>query len=156
MSLLKVVFAWYLVMSDRKSGISLFAFSLVAIPALVHAFRMGAYKSEIFGGTYWVGPISTTIPYAGLAALFLAHCYDHKPCTRRSAYVTAATAWLSMMAFSVFLICQNPAPNASSTIGIAMVVTPFLFVPFLIIPYLAGSIISMFFCKKNGDDRKNT
>lgn len=142
-------------MNVSKSDMSLFALSLVIIPAFVHAFRMGSYKSEVFGGTYWVGPISTTVPYVGLAMLFLAHCYDLKPCVRRSAYATAAIAWLSMMAFTVFLICQNPDPNATSTTGISMVLTPFFFTPFLIIPYLVGSIISMFWTKHDDDERTN-
>jgi hypothetical protein len=41
---------------------------LVAIPASVHAVFEGAYK---IGGVFWIGPISTTIPYLFLALLFL-------------------------------------------------------------------------------------
>jgi len=120
----------------KRSNTLLFAIVLVAIPAFFHALCKGAYKPDDLG-TFWIGPISTTSPYVFLALLFLAHY----PKSQRSAYCGASMAWLSMMAFTVFLISQAPGPKISSTMGIAVVFTPFVYIPFLVLPYLVGAIV---------------
>ncbi len=129
-------------MSRQESSVLPFSLSLVAIPAFVHMFRAGLYKSDIFGGTFGVGPVSTTIPYVCLAVLFVAHCFDLGSRPRRQAYVTASIAWLCMMAFTVFLVSQSRVQGITSTSGMAMIMTPFFFIPFLLVPYLVVSIIN--------------
>ncbi|NOY43429.1 MAG: hypothetical protein GXP26_16540 [Planctomycetes bacterium] len=124
-------------MSDKSMNPTLFAFSfLVAIPAVVHGLFEGAYQPDNLG-TFWIGPISTTAPYVFLALLFLAHY----PKSQRSAYCGASMAWLSMMAFTVFLISQTPGPKISSTMGIAVGMTPIIYIPFLVLPYIGGAIV---------------
>lgn len=126
------------IMNARTPLALLFALTfLITIPTFVHALWMGAYKPNDLR-TFWIGPISTTIPYVVLALLFLAHCFNLKSKSQRSAYCGAIMAWLSMMAFTVFLIFQTPGPKLSSTMGIAALFTPFCYIPFLVLPYIIG------------------
>ena len=119
-----------------------FALWLVAIPAFFHAIWKGAYKPDGLG-TFWIGPISTTAPYVFLALLFWAHC-QRSP---RSAYYGASLAWLSMMAFTVFLTSQSPGPKVTSTMGIAVGMTPLIYIPFLVFPYIVGAIVGWIWTK---------
>jgi len=123
-------------MTEKNSNTLLFAFVLVAIPAMFHAVWSGSYKPEGLGA-FWIGPISTTAPYVFLALLFLAH----SPRSPKSAYCGTGAAWLSMTAFTVFLISQTSGPEVTSTMGIAMAFTPFVYIPFLLLPYLVGAIV---------------
>ena len=135
-------------MDARNSIALLFALViLIAIPFFLHASCEGAYKPEGWG-TFWIGPISTTLPYVFLALLFLAHCFDRKSKSLTPAYCGAVTAWLCMMAFTVFLIFQTPGPRVTSTMGIAVGLTPFFYIPFLVLPYAAGSIVGWLWTKK--------
>jgi hypothetical protein len=116
---------------------------LVAIPVLVHVLFEGAYvvNPDTSHRTFWIGPVSTTTPYLFLAILFLAHCGRLKSKSRRSAYCGAVMAWLGMMGFTIFLVFQTPGPQHSSTMGIAVALTPFCYVPFLFVPYFVGTVV---------------
>jgi len=120
----------------NRSNMLLFAIVSVAIPAFFHTLCEGAYKPDDLR-TFWIGPISTTIPYVFLAVLFLAHYLN----SQRSAYCGASMAWLSMMAFTVFVVSQTPGPKISSTMGIAVVLSPFAYIPYLVLPYIVGTIV---------------
>jgi len=122
----------------------LFALSwLVAVPLFVHALNKGAYQPEGMG-TFWIGPISTTVPYVFLALLFIVH----SALSRRPAYCGAGVAWLSMMAFTLFLIFQTPGSDKSSTIGIAVALTPLFYFPLFIVPYVAGTTAGVLWEKR--------
>lgn len=128
-------------MDARGPMALLFAFLfLVTVPAIVHASFEGAYKPEGLGGTFWIGPISTTLPYIFLALVFLAHCHDIGSKSQKRAYVGAIMAWMSMMAFTLYLVSQDPGNELSSTLGIAVGATPFFYIPLLALPYFAGVI----------------
>ncbi len=115
---------------------------LIAIPVLVHALYRGAYKvNPTDHETFWIGPISTTIPYVFLTLLFLAHCFDLKSKSRRSAYCGAIVAWVAMMAFTVFILVSHTPGRMTSTMGLAMAFTPVCYIPFLIVPYVVGASI---------------
>ena len=139
-------------MNSRDAIKFRFAIALVAIPAVVHAVFEGSYVINPGKDhqTFWIGPISTTIPYLFLALLFLAHCDLLKSKPRRSAYCGAIMAWLGMMAFTTFLICQTPGPKMSSTMGIAVGLTPFCYIPFLFVPYTGGTIGGALWTKWKG------
>jgi hypothetical protein len=141
---------------------------LVAIPALVHTFFQGAYVVTSDGKPlsytyikpppnspepgkyvvnpdpgrrgYWVGPISSTLPFIFLALLFLAHCFDLRSTSRLPAYCGAIAAWISMMGFTLYIIGQYRAPRLSSTTGIGIMLTPFRYLPFFLVPYGLGTI----------------
>lgn len=135
-------------MDRRNTAALLFAsVGLIAIPALVHAMFKGAYMPKD-AGTFWIGPISTTLPYVFLALLFFAHCIVLKSRPRTSAYCGALIAWLCMMVFTAFLISQPPAPRMTSTMGIAAALTPFIYIPFLVLPYFVGTIFGSLWTKK--------
>ena len=125
---------------------------LIAIPVLVHALFKGAYQMDN-RGTFWIGPISTTVPYLFLTLLFLAHCALLKTKSRESAYCGAIAAWLGMMAFTVFLFLQTPGPKHSSTMGIAVALTPFCYIPFLFLPYIVGAIVGLFWSWKTRNQK---
>lgn len=119
---------------------------LVMIPALVHTFLEGPYVVNPGGNrrVFWIGPVSTTLPYLFLAFMFLAHCTLLRSRSQISAYCGAVAAWLGMMGFTIFLILQTPGPKSSSTMGIAVAMTPFCYIPFLFLPYIAGTMVGAF------------
>jgi len=139
----------------RKNAIALsFALMfLIAVPVFVHVLCKGAYKPND-QSTFWIGPVSTTVPYVFLAVLFLAHCAVLKSKSRRSAYCGAIMAWLSMMAFTVFLISQTPGPKISSTMVFAAAFTPLFYIPFLVLPYIVGVIASWLWQKQRCPETK--
>ena len=142
---------------------------LVAIPTVVHALFRGHYVVtsdgrpvsyryvELPPGSpvngkyvanpdpgrqgYWIGPISSTLPFVFLALLFLAHCFDLKARSRTPAYCGAIAAWLSMMSFTLYIIAQYRSPHLSSTTGIGIMLAPFRYLPFLVVPYIVGAIV---------------
>ncbi|MEN6365630.1 MAG: hypothetical protein ABFC88_02315 [Thermoguttaceae bacterium] len=126
---------------------------LVVIPAVVHTLLVGAYKFE-YGGTFWIGPISTTVPYVFLTLLFLAHCFDLKSRSRRSAYCGAVMAWIGMMAFTIFIVSHTPG-RMTSTMGLAMAFTPVCYIPFLVVPYIVGAIGGRFWTKWKEESLSN-
>jgi hypothetical protein len=123
---------------------------LVGIPAVAHAANL----------TRFVGPsgdvlirsgmaISATIPYVFLMLVFLAHCdrYERKAARLglsafpRSACWGASAAWIAMIWHSIHLIdIASPLQRLSSSMGIAVMLTPLFYLPYLVFPYLAGGI----------------
>ena len=81
--------------------------------------------------------------YVILAVLFLAHAaiLKQKGCSLLIAYLSASLAWLAMMSFTVFLAFQTPGPNHSSTMAIAVMLTPFFYTRLLVIPYVIGIVL---------------
>lgn len=126
---------------------SWFVAGLVGVPAFIHTLFTGPYvmAPEGYRRVFWIGPVGTTIPFIFLALVFLVHCEMHKRTVSRSAtlprspYCAATMAWLAMLAFTTFLICQ-PRGRISSTIGIAVLFTPFCYIPFLLFPYALRAI----------------
>lgn len=119
---------------------------LVGVPALIHFLNSGAYLQNTATNrrTFWVGPISTSIPFGLLALLFLAHSRAGQTNSRTSSFSRSAVfgtilAWLTMMAFTEFLINLTPGPQNSSTMGIAVMLTPFFYIPLLFVPYAIGA-----------------
>ena len=124
---------------------------IVGVPALLHTVFAGGHIIKQ-GRAMWIGPISTTIPFALLAIFFLAHCErllrkqpsSNDPHRLRSAYVGVATAWLAMMALTVFAICHPFVQRVSSTMGIVVLMTPFFYLPLLFFPYVIGAVLCRF------------
>lgn len=117
---------------------------LVALPAVIHAMLAGTYMIDLDGDrrTFAIGPIGTTIPYLCLALVFLAHSASPRVRTR-AAYATALIAWLSMMAFTGFLVSHPPGPENSSTEAIAVVLTPLLYGLLLVTAYGVGVLVTV-------------
>ena len=133
-----------------------FTIFLVGVPALVHALRTGSYVVDPANhSTFWIGPVSTTLPFVFLALLFLAHCERDKRSRSasavstfpRSAYWGAAMAWLAMMAFTLFLVSHPPGSKTSSTMAIAVMLTPFFYIPWLLAGYTVGALVGRFWGK---------
>jgi hypothetical protein len=132
-----------------------FAVLLVAIAALVHTWFTGSYIVDPHGyqRTFWIGPVSTTLPFAFLALAFLVHSERLRRVHRdaasfaRPAYWGASAAWLAMMAFTAYLIGQTPGPKTSSTMAIALFMTPFCYLPFLVVAYPCGAIAGSLWSK---------
>ena len=133
-------------MNSRSTTALVFAAAfLVAIPAGVHTLLGGPYVVDPEGcrRTFWIGPISTTVPFAALAVLFFTHLCILRSRSPASAYLGAIAAWLSMTGFTIFLTSQVPGPELSSTMGIAVMLTPFFYFPFLVVPYAIGSALGL-------------
>ena len=170
-------------MSANSIKLLLVVVLLVAIPAFIHAVFEGQYVVtsdgrpvsyryvELPPGSpvkgkyvanpdpgrrgYWIGPISSTLPFVFLALLFLAHCFDLKARSRMSAYCGAIAAWLSMMSLTLYIIAQYRGPHLSSTTGIGIMLAPFCYLPFLVVPYIVGAIVGMFWGRWKGKGLPN-
>ena len=144
----------------RKAGFSsrwirtrliqlLFAAFLVGVPFWIPYPPRGSYVAAGRKlGTLWIFPVSSTLPFVFLALVFLAHC-ERRTRSRssathanslRPAYLGASLAWAAMIAFTIWIAFQNPGPRGSSTLGIAVALTPFMYVPFLVFPYFLGAL----------------
>lgn len=125
---------------------------LVALPALIHAMYTGSYiiDSNGDGRTFAIGRISTTIPYICLALLFLVHSASIKTRSLYPAYGGTVLAWMCMMAFTGFLVSHPRGPDSSSTLAIAVFMTPFCYIPFLVLPYLIGSAMGRVYARWRG------
>ncbi len=132
---------------------ALLAIVSVAIPALVHLSWRGFYMLEGSEGALWIGPISTTLPFVFLAMLFLAHYFNIKSQSCKPAYCGLILAWPCMMAFTIFIILQTPAPRMTSTMPINMVLTPFFYIPLVVLPYFVGTLTGDFWavCEEEKD-----
>jgi len=142
--------------NDRTSNALLFTLVQVVIPAFVSVYCRGIYVSKDLGA-FWIGPYSTSIPYAVLALIFLVHRFGFNSLVDRSgftseshrgAYCGASMAWLSMMTFTVFIICQTYQPRSSAFVGIVMVRTFYWYIPLLVLPYIIGAIVGKLWTKK--------
>jgi hypothetical protein len=51
------------------------------------------------------------------------------------------------MAFTLFLVFQPPGPKISSTMAIAVILTPICYVPLLMFPYAFGALVGRFWSK---------
>ncbi len=136
-------------MNKKQPSIFAFAlFPLVIIPAMVHLSLQGAYvlNPQGYQRTFWIGPISTTMPYVALSLLFLFHATStlkRKDSSLFTPYLSASLSWLSMMSFTLFLTNQAPGPASSSTMVIAVILTPLFYIPFLIGSYAIGTILGL-------------
>lgn len=120
---------------------------MVALPAVVHVFCSGSYVLDpVNNNTFWIG-LSTTLPFAALAGLFLVHCAwlgprRGEPGDRlipRAAAWGAGVAWTAMMALTVYIVSHPAGPESSSTMAIAVMFTPFFYLPPLIAGYACGA-----------------
>ncbi len=119
------------------------AFALVTLVAatIVHNIFRGPYFVNYAVGsrlTFWVGPISSTIPFVLLACIFLTHrVISHvRRSTPFSSYTGMTIAWCAMMAFTIFLVGQEPGDKLSSTMALAIGLTPFFYLPIMCIAYV--------------------
>lgn len=127
---------------DRSTRTTLYlAALLVGVPEIVNAIYSGSYVIDPDGNrrTFWIGPISTTVPFVILAIVFFSH-----RAVSRAAYWGAGAAWLSMMGLTMFLISQAPGPQSSSTMAIAVLFTPICYLPVLVVPYALGTVVGRF------------
>ena len=123
---------------------------LVGIPGMAHAVNLSRFVGPLGQETIrWESPISATIPYVLLMLIFLAHCerYERKrtkttmPVFPHAACWGAAAAWAAMLWYSVQLIEELATPSRlSSTMGIGVMLSPFIYMPFLVVPYAAGAV----------------
>lgn len=104
--------------------------------------------------TYWIGPVSTTIPFAfwALVTLSVAARGRKWPGHLRATSYGYMAGWLAMTAFSLWIVSLPRGPESSSTMAIAVMLTPILFVPLFPIFFLLGYVISKFFGPRNGTD----
>jgi hypothetical protein len=133
----------YVVTSDGRPV----SYELVKTPPNSPGQEVYVANRDVGRRTFWIGPVSSTLPFIFLVLLFLTHCGRLKSKSRRSAYCGALAAWLSMMGFTIYVVSHTRSMHLSSTIGIAVVLTPFCYIPFLFLPYIAGTIVGIF-CNK--------
>jgi len=119
---------------------------LVGVPALTNWLYCGSYVVDPTNHrTFWIGPIGTTLPFVVLALVFAVH---HEWESRRSkAFIPhsarwgAGAAWLAMMGLTLSLITHPHGPETSSTMAIAVLLTPILYFLLLLIAYPIGALL---------------
>lgn len=136
-------------MTNTKTPLVLIlAVSLLA-SALLYDSLSGAYiratSTDHF--TYWIGPLSTTIPFIFWA--MVTWIVGSKRQGQRNHVLSTAggyvTGWMAMTAFGFWIVSFPRGPQATSTMSIAVVTTPFLFLSFFPVAFVAGYFITHFF-----------
>ena len=131
----------------QKITIPIGVIVFVVIPIIVHSFFKGSYVigPEYDRRSFWIDPVGTTLPYIILAVVFFIHSLKLKN-KNVSSYAGAIMAWFSMMGFTYYLINQasgSDGSELSSTLGIAIVLTPFFYIFVLAVSYTIGSMIGI-------------
>ena len=117
----------------------------VLISFLLHQIFAGS-RTRTTGDdtfTYWIGPISTTIPFViwALFTLGLGFLARNNAGHIRAALAGYLTGWLAMTAFVFWIILLPKGPETSSTMGIALMFTPFFIAPIFPVFFLPGYIV---------------
>ena len=130
--------------TSRRTLALVMAGSLLASAGLYCSFS-GAYVRSMPDDrcTYWIG-LSTTIPFAfwALVTLFVASMRREKPDHLHATTCGYAAGWMAMTAFSMWIVSFPRGPESTSTMGIAVVLTPFLFLPIFPVLFLVGYSIA--------------
>lgn len=125
----------------------------VIIALIINAALKGAYVNRAYNNnsTYWIGPVSTTLPY-GLLAILTAFDLSFKRRQHKSLFpplVGLACGWLAMTTFKIWISFLEAGPEYSSTMGIAICLTPIIYTMIFPIPYFVGKKIGLKFHRKN-------
>ena len=147
-------------MNSRCTLVLIIAISLV-LSVLLHYIYSGAYRQTTSSDryTYWIGPVSTSVPFAfwALVTLFVASKGRGRPKHLLATMYGYVAGWFAMMIFSLWIIWLPKGPEHSSTIAIAVCLTPFLFVPiFPILFLLAYFIVASLWRAKHGPQESNS
>jgi hypothetical protein len=147
-------------MNLRSTLLLIVGVSLIASMLLHHSFA-GAYVYSTASDryTYWIGPVSTGIPFVfwAVVTIFVASI---RPIRREQHDPLLAilcgyiAGWLGMTAFTVWIVSLPRGPEHSSTIGIAVALTPFLFAPIFPILFSLGYFIARVFCTRRYEPGK--
>ena len=98
------------------------------MPFLLHRMLEGGYTSG--SRTFWVGSVSTTVPYLFLFLLTLFDCFLTTRLQKRCTWplYSFLVAWTGMMALTGWIIgTTTKASSSSSTLGIAGMLTPVIY-----------------------------
>ena len=110
--------------------------------ALLYVSLSGSYvrTTATDQATYWIGPLSTTIPFLFWAMVTLGIGFM-QPGNRHHLLSTVngyLMGWIAMTAFSLWIVSFPRGPEVTSTMGIAVVLTPFFFLPIFPVAFAAG------------------
>jgi hypothetical protein len=102
--------------------------TLVASAAAVNNARSGIYVLQTRTDRYvfWIDPVGTTLPYLLLGAVALLQLGRPKGTVAMAPLGGFIAGWSVMIAFTLFISStpKHPELMRSSTIGIAIVLTP--------------------------------
>jgi hypothetical protein len=118
---------------------------LLFIAFMVNVFTEGAYISQSGKdkNTYWIGAIGTTIPFLILAFVTFLDILNGWKQNKNLwlAFSGFLCGWLSMMSFTFWIINLEQFSGISSTMGIAVFLTPIVYVFLFPFPYLLGRLL---------------
>ncbi|HPC65276.1 MAG TPA: hypothetical protein PK525_11725 [Anaerohalosphaeraceae bacterium] len=121
---------------------------LMFIAFMVNIVKEGAYVSQTDKGksTYWIGAIGTTIPFLILSTIAFLDILNgwKRNQSRWLPFSGFLCGWLSMMSFTLWVITLEPFSGISSTMGIAVLFTPIIYIFLFPIPYWAGRLVCWF------------
>ena len=114
---------------------------------VVNVFKEGAYisQSDHDKSTYWIGAVGTTIPFLVLAfvtALDILNGWKRNQNLWLS-FSGFFCGWLSMMSFTLWIINLEQFSGISSTMGIAVLFTPVVYLLLFPVPYCLGRLFCM-------------
>lgn len=125
----------------QKLLVSILLISSLASVSM-YAILSGSYvrTSAADQFTYWIGPSSTTIPFFFWALITLMVGTTRKGqrihvFSTLSGYVAG---WVAMTAYGCWIVSLPAGPPSTSTMGIAVVFTPIVFLLIFPIPFGAG------------------
>ncbi|MES2788844.1 MAG: hypothetical protein V4719_04420 [Planctomycetota bacterium] len=144
-------------MQNFRSRLGLIVGVSLLVSVVLFFCYSGAYVRVTFSDhyTYWIGPVSTTIPFAfwALVTLGVAAMGRKWPGHLRATSYGYVIGWLAMTALALWIVSLPKGPESSSTMAIAIMLTPMLFAPLFPIFFLLGYFISKFFGSRNMTDK---
>ena len=136
-------------MTNTKAPLVLILVVSLLASALLYVSLSGAYvrttATDHF--TYWIGPLSTTIPFIfwAMVTWLVGSMRQEQRNHLLSTVGGYVTGWIAMTAFSFWIVSFPRGPQLTSTMGIAVVMTPFLFVPIFPVAFVAGYFVTHLF-----------
>ena len=129
----------------------------IIVAIIINTILKGAYVSRTYNNnsTYWIGPVSTTLPYVVLAILTAFElCFKWRQYKSILAPLVGLTfGWAAMTTFTIWISSLETGPESSSTMGIAIGLTPIIYMLIFPIPYLVGRKVGSKLLRKNGNNR---
>lgn len=115
------------------------------IAFMVNIFKEGAYvsQSDKDRNTYWIGAIGTTVPFLILSVVATLDILSgwKRNQSQWLPFAGFLCGWLAMMLLTLWIVNLDPFSGISSTMGIAILMTPFIYLVLFPIPYLSGRLL---------------
>lgn len=133
-------------MHEARPWLALFLVPSLLTSLLLHQIFSGAYvqATPADSYTYFIGPISTTIPFAFWALVtFLVAMFRRRPSHVAAMIGGYLAGWIGMTAFTFWIVSLPQTFSHSSTMSIAIVMTAIMYAAIFPVLFPFGYLIAI-------------